>query len=84
LGFGGFGDSTGVATVAGLAEAAADAGTGVEDATGVGKDEAGGAAPTLADCAAGLPTACAKTLNVKKLRVLRIKETLFINNVIEI
>ncbi|MCM3869469.1 MAG: hypothetical protein ND895_02060 [Pyrinomonadaceae bacterium] len=71
-----------VEDVAGLAEAATDDGTGVDDDTGAGKDEAGGVAPTLAVCAVGLATAWAQTLRVKRLRALRIKETLFISKVI--
>lgn len=73
-----FGDSTGVAGAGAFAET--DGGTGVEDATGVGKDEAVGAT-ALTDC--GLATgAWPNALSVKKLSALRIKETLFISNVI--
>jgi hypothetical protein len=74
----GFGELVGVAADA-LPEA--DAGTGVEDATGTGEEEAGGA-PVLTDCAVGVPTgAWAKPVSVKKLRVLRIKNTFFISGV---
>jgi hypothetical protein len=73
----GFGDSAGVEG----AVAVADAGTGVEDATGTGEEDVGGA-PTLTGCAPGLPTgAWAKAVGVKKLRALRIKNALFISNV---
>ena len=72
-------DSGGAAGVGGFAEAVV--GTGVEDASGVGKEEAGGAT-ALTDCAVGLASGVwAKAPSVKKLRALRIKETLFINNV---
>ncbi len=74
----GFGDPAGVAGVVAVAEA--DAGTGVEDATGTGEEDAG--APTLTGCAVGLSTgAWAKAVAVKKLRALRIKNTFFISNV---
>lgn len=68
------GDSAGEAAVV----VVADAGTGVEDATGAGEEDAGGAL-TLTDC--GLP-ACtwAKVVSVKKLRTLRINNPFFISN----
>lgn len=72
----GFGDSAGVAGASAFAEA--EAGTGVEDATGVGNDEAGGAT-ALTDCP--LATVAWNALSVKKLSTLRIEETLFICNV---
>lgn len=71
----GFGDSTGVAGAVAVEEA--DPGIGVEDATGTGEEAAGGAL-TLTGCAAGW----AKAMGVKKLRALRIKNTLFIRNVL--
>jgi len=75
----GFGDSTGVADA--VAVEGADPGTGVEDVTGTGEEDAGGA-PTLTGCAAGVPTGvCAKAVSVKKLKALRSKSTLFISNV---
>ena len=72
-------DPAGVAGEVPFAEA--DAGTGVEDATGTGEEEAGGA-PTLAGRAGGLPAGvCAKALIVKKLRALSIRKSLFITSV---
>ncbi|MBA3568138.1 MAG: hypothetical protein H0W28_02160 [Pyrinomonadaceae bacterium] len=75
----GFGDSAGVAGAVAVEEA--DAGTGVEDATGTCEEDAGDA-PTLTGCAVGLPTgAWAKAVAVKKLSALRIKNTVFTSNV---
>jgi hypothetical protein len=75
----GSGDSTGVSGAAIVEEAGV--GTGVEDTTGIGEEDAGGA-PPLAGCAVGLPTgAWAKAVAVKKLRALRTKNTFFISNV---
>ncbi len=81
----GFGDSAGVAGAVAVAVAVAveeaDAGTGVEDATGTCEEDAGDA-PTLTGCAVGLPTgAWAKAVAVKKLSALRIKNTVFTSNV---
>ena len=75
----GFGDSAGVAGAVAVEEA--DAGTGVEDATGTCEEDAGDAPPPTG-CAVGLPTgAWAKAVGVKKLSTLTIQNTLFIGNV---
>lgn len=74
----GFGDSAGVDGEVAVAEA--DAGKGVDDAPGTGKEEAGGA--VLVGCAGGLTTgAWAKAVVVRKLRAVRTRKTLFISNV---
>ena len=76
LGLEGFGDSAGVAGP--VAPVETDGGNGVEDATGVGKDEAAGATE-FACGAGGLGSgAWPKAASVKKLSALRIKKTLFI------
>ncbi len=72
----GSGDSAGVAGEV----AEADAGTGVEDATGTG-EEAGGA-PALTGCPAELPTGvCDNAVVVKKMSALRTRKSLFIRRV---
>lgn len=75
-----FGDSAGVGAAVAVAEA--DAGTGVEEATGAGEEEAGGAL-TLTD--RGLRAgAWAKVVSVKRLRAQRINNPFFISNSIRV